>query len=368
MQATFELHERPAPRHFTIVHRLRRRLRILAPSLRRDPERGYILDILLRKRPGIARVDVVPDIGSVTIHFDPRQLPVDNLVSLLDAVLPSLGRASARPAPAVAPVEGEEKEYSFAVEGLTCASCALLIELRLRRDPRVRNANVNLATESGTVRGVLSREEVFETVESLGYHAMPLDSVAQRKLMMAREDARLREAKRRAVWAAVLSVPVTIIAMADWRGRFWRWAQFLLTTPVVFWSGKPFFDKAVKLARQGTANMDTLIVTGVGSAWVYSTTAMFLRRPYLYFDAAAGIICFVLLGRYLEEKAKGRAHAAIRKLLDLQPQTAVLLVDGQERVVPVDDLVPGDLILVRPGDKIPTDGRVVEGLSTGKKI
>jgi cation transport ATPase len=127
---------------------------------------------------------------------------------------------------------------------------------------------------------------------------------------MEREEQRLREARKRAVIAGVLSIPVTIIAMADWKGAFWRWAQFVLSTPIVFWSGKPFFTKAIKLARQRSANMDSLIVLGVGAAYIYSTAALFFRRPYLYFDAASGIICFVLLGRYLEEKAKGRAHAA----------------------------------------------------------
>jgi len=137
-----------------------------------------------------------------------------------------------------------------------------------------------------------------------------------------------------------------------------------LSTPIVLWSGKPFFDKARKLARQGTANMDSLIVLGVGAAYVYSTAALFFRKPYLYFDAAAGIICFVLLGRYLEEKAKGRAHAAIRKLLDLQPPTANVLRNGSIVTVAVDQLALGDRILIRPGEKIPADGLVLLGLST----
>jgi Cu+-exporting ATPase len=350
------------PRHYHIEHALRRRVRIVAPSLCKDPERAYVLEILLRKRPGIRQVRVVPDIGSVAIDFDPARLPRINLYTLLDAVIPNLGHG--RPKPVAVEPGGEEREINFAVEGLTCASCALLIELVLRRDPRIRQATVNLASETGMVRGAIPKDEVYATVRSLGYQPMPLDTVAQRKLLMEREEQRLADAKRRAIWAAVLSVPVTIIAMADWPGRIWRWAQFFLSTPIVFWSGKPFFDKAIKLAKQRSANMDSLIVLGVGAAYVYSMGSLFFRKPYLYFDAASGIICFVLIGRYLEEKAKGRAHEAIRRLLDLQPQTACLLRDGQEIQVHVDDLVPGDLILVRPGEKIPTDGTVIEGLST----
>jgi Cu+-exporting ATPase len=351
------------PRHYRIEHALRRRVRILAPSLRKDPERSYVLDILLRKRAGVKLVRAVPDIGSVVIHFDPTRLPRTSLYALLDAVLPNLGRARASAAAPIAP-SGEERELSFAVEGMTCASCALLIELVLRRDPRVRHASVNLASASAMVRGALSKEEVYAAVERLGYRPLPMDTVAQRQLLMERERRHLAEAKRKAVWAAALSAPVTLIAMLEPKGRLWRWAQFLLSTPVVFWAGKSFFDKAWKLAKQRQANMDSLIVLGVGSAYAYSMAAIFFRRPYLYFDAAAGIVCFVLLGRYLEEKAKGRAHEAIRRLLDLQPATATLLRDGGEIRVPVDDLVPGDLILIRPGEKVPADGVVVEGLST----
>ena len=351
--------------HFRIEHRLRRRLRISAPSLRDDPERLYALEILLRKRPAIRAVRAIPGLGGLVLHYDPTQLPEANLCTLLDAVIPNLGKARARPAGAdELPRSGQEQEIQFAVEGISCASCALLIELVLRRDPRVRRATVNMASESGTVFGDIPQAEVYAAVERLGYKALPLDTVSQRKLLMEREEQRLREARKRAVIAGVLSIPVTIIAMADWKGAFWRWAQFVLSTPIVFWSGKPFFTKALKLARQRSANMDSLIVLGVGAAYVYSTAALFFRRPYLYFDAASGIICFVLLGRYLEEKAKGRAHAAIRRLLDLQPQTANLLRDGEIVTVPVDDLVIGDLILIRPGEKIPTDGVVIEGLST----
>jgi Cu+-exporting ATPase len=236
--------------------------------------------------------------------------------------------------------------------------------MRLRKDPRIQNIRVNLASQTGEIQGVLEPEDVYGMIHRLGYNAFPIDTVTQRKVLMAREEAKLREARKRALWAIVLSAPVTVIAMAEWQGAFWRWIQFVLTTPIVVWSGKPFIDKAVKLAKQRSANMDSLIVMGVGSAYLYSTAALFLRRPYLYFDAAAGIICFVLMGRYMEEKAKGRAHAAIHRLLDLQPATANRIHDGKVETVSVDDLKIGDTILIKPGEKIPTDGVVLHGLST----
>ncbi len=341
-------------------------MRIAIPAFKNDVERLYALDILLRKRPAIRAVRVIPQMGGLIIHFSPGQLPVSSLYSLLDAVIPNLGQVNrALHSDDEALVRtGVEREMQFAVEGLTCASCALLIELILRRDPRIRQATVNMASETGMVFGDLPQEDLYGLIARVGYKAMPVDTVTQRKLLMEREEQRIQASRRRAIVAAVLSVPVTIIAMADWQGAFWRWAQLALSAPIVFWSGKPFMNKALKLAKQRSANMDSLIVLGVGAAFVYSTAALFFNRPFLYFDAASGIICFVLLGRYLEEKAKGRAHAAIRRLLDLQPQTANLLRDGQVITVPVDDLAIDDLILIRPGEKIPTDGLVTEGLST----
>ena len=354
------------PRHFHIEHRLRRRIRLSVPSLRHDPERLYALEILLRKRAAIPSVRVIPELGGMVIHYHPNQLPESNLCALLDAVIPNLGAVKNRGTinSDHLPRSGKDREIHFAVEGISCASCALLIELVLKRDPRVQRATVNMASESGLVYGVIPQEEVYEIVNGLGYKALPLDTVSQRKWLMEREEQRLNESRRRAIIAAVLSVPVTIIAMAEWKGAFWRWAQLILSTPIVFWSGKPFLTKAIKLAKQRSANMDSLIVLGVGAAYVYSTASLFFKQPYLYFDAASGIICFVLLGRYLEDKAKGQAHAAIRRLLDLQPQTANLVRDGEVFTVPVDDLAIGDLVLIRPGEKIPTDGIVMDGLST----
>jgi P-type Cu+ transporter len=351
---------------FRVEHRLRRRLRISIPYLKKDPERLYALEILLRKRPAIRSIRSIPEIGGMVIDYSPTSLPESDLLRLLSGILPNL-RSGVPTKTASADTltrTDKRKEIQFAVEGISCASCALLIELVLRRDPRIEKATVNMASSSGAVTGFIPQADLFALIEKQGYRALPLDTVSQRKVLMDREEDRIRDARKRAVVAAILSIPVTVIAMAEPKGWFWRWIQLVLTTPIVFWSGKPFLDKATKLAKQGNANMDSLIVMGVGSAYIYSSGALFMKRPYLYFDAAAGIICFVLLGRYLEEKAKGRAHSAIRRLLDLQPQTANLLRDGEILTVPVDDLVIGDTILIRPGEKIPTDGTVIEGTST----
>ncbi|MDD2759085.1 MAG: heavy metal translocating P-type ATPase [Methylomonas sp.] len=351
--------------HAKLVHNLKRRIRIISPILQKDPERCYILEILLKKRPGIIAVHSVPAIGSVTVRFDPLIMPSASVLSVLDAVLANIGQKNSHAATAVIVDEHlPEREHNLAIEGMTCVSCALLIEMLLRRDPRITQANVNYASESAVVKGRLGRDETISLVESTGYKAHVFDNLAQRQLLIVKEKQRLKDARNRAILSVALSVPVMAIGMAAPGSRFWHWAQHLLAIPVVFWAGKPFFTKAAKLAKQGASNMDTLIAMGVGSSYGYSLYSLLAGRRGLYFDSATGILSFVLIGRYLEEKAKGKAHEAIRKLVDLQPQHATLLRDGQEIVVELEQVAVGDMLLVRPGEKIPTDGVVIEGLSS----
>ncbi|MGE4279249.1 MAG: heavy metal translocating P-type ATPase [Magnetospirillum sp.] len=348
--------------HIQVVQRLRRRVRVLAPILRGDAERALLLDILLRKHPAIHEVRVVARLGSVAVRFDPRKMPAEHVLVLLDRVVGNLGQARLPNAPAVE--AGEEREISVAVQGMTCASCAALIQLSLGRDPRVRSASVNYASETATIIGGLDRAAVEKLVSGLGYVARPMDSLAQRRQVVEAERQRLAEAKRRALWAGALTLPVMVLGMAMPRSWPWRLLELVLTTPVVLGAGRPFFDRAVKLARHRAANMDTLIAIGAGAAYGHSVVSLLGRRHHLYFEAAAGIVAFVLLGRWLEERAKGKAGDAIRRLIDLQPQFATLLRDGGESVVPVEQVAVGDMVLVRPGERIPVDGVVESGLSS----
>ena len=351
-------------RNFTIAHGLKRRVRIVSPVIRGDAERAYVLEILLRKNPGVKKVHAVPTIGSLTIHFDPRVLPRPRLLAQLDAVLGNLGQGTKRRTVAAAPELDEIKEVTVAVEGMTCASCSLLIELQLNRDPRVAHATVNFASETACVTGALSREDVNELVGRLGYQARPMDTLSQRRLVVERERERLADAKRRLLVAGALTLPVMAIGMAMPHSWLLKAAEFVLTTPVVVWAGKSFFTKAWALAKQRTANMDSLIAIGAGAAYGYSLPAFLANQHHLYFEAAAGIVTFVLLGRYLEEKAKGQASDAIRKLIDLQPATACVIRDGAEAVVPVDDVRVGEILVVRPGERVPLDGELTGGVST----
>jgi Cu+-exporting ATPase len=352
-------------KNFRLVHQLKRRIRIISPVLIKDIERGYILEILLKKRPEIKKIRSVFSLGSVVIDFDPKRLPKKNLLILLDAVLGNIAQKQRETHKKEnKQYDGPVHEVDLAVEGMTCASCALLIEMVLNRDPHVKSVNVNFATETVTVHGQLNKQQVSDKISMLGYESMSMDTLSQRKNLILKEQQRIEIAKRRFLWAGLLSTPVVAIAMTMNKSRWAHWVQFILTTPVVFGTGKQFFIKAWKLARQKAANMDTLIALGVGAAYGYSLPVMFRRKGHMYFEAAAAIITFVLLGRYLEERARGKAGEAIRKLVDLQPQTATLLRDGQEIIVDVDEVVLDDILLVRPGEKIPTDAEVVFGVST----
>ncbi len=351
-------------KHFRLAHHLRNRVRIVSAVLKNDWERSVILEILLKKRPEIKKVRSVFAIGSVVIEFDSRKLPLTNLLTLLDAVLANLAQRSEPPRLKKKVLHGPLKDVEMAVGGMSCASCAMLIEMVLNRDERVRQASVNFATETVQVKGVLDQQGIAEVLNGLGYEAFAVDTLGQRKNLIIKEQQRIEQAKRRFWLSAALSLPVVTSAMAMMKSPFVHWAQFVLTSVVVFGSGRSFFDKAMRLARQRAANMDTLVALGVGSAYFYSLPALFWRRGHVYFEAAAAIVTFVLLGRYLEERARGRAGEAIRRLVDLQPSKATLLRDGREIVVDVDELAVGDIVLVRPGEKIPTDGVVVWGLST----
>jgi len=353
------------PKNFQLVHQLTRRIRIMSPVLKNDQERGYIFEILLKKRPEIKKIRTVFALGSVVIEFDSTRLPKKNLLILLDAVLGNIARKQADQHQQQKKIfDGPVQEVDLAVEGMTCASCALLIEMVLKRDPRIKQASVNFGTSTLTVYGQLAKDEVGAKVATLGYKTYAMDTLSQRKSLIEKEQQRIVLAKRRFIWSGILSFPVVVVGMSMPTSRWLHWLQFALTTPVVFWSGGTFFAKAWRLAKQRTANMDTLIALGVGSAYGYSLPALFRRRGHIYFEAGAAIITFVLLGRFLEERAKGKAGEAIRKLVDLQPQTATVIRDGQELIIAVDDCVINDVLLVRPGEKIPTDGIVIQGVST----
>ncbi len=250
------------------------------------------------------------------------------------------------------------KELRLDLDGMTCASCAARIEKTLNKLDGVA-ATVNYATEQATVHcdPAVPDAKLVEAVESVGYHAHVAGEHHHEEPLPA--------LRRRLVTAILLTVPTALVAMVSpLQFDGWEWVALALATPVVFYSGLGFHRVAVKHARHAAASMDTLISMGTLAAWGWSVVVLLAGLDAdTYFEAAAVITTLILLGRYLEMRAKRRSSEAIEKLLELGAKEARVLRDGHEVLVPAAELHVGDLIVVRPGEKIATDGVVEEGAS-----
>ncbi|HVA74809.1 MAG TPA: heavy metal translocating P-type ATPase [Acidimicrobiales bacterium] len=251
------------------------------------------------------------------------------------------------------------EHVELAIGGMTCASCATRIEKRLNKLAGV-TATVNFASEHAAVAfdpARVSVDELIGAVEAAGYEATLPEAVT--------DADPARPYRRRLMVAVALSVPLAIFAwVTAARPPDWEWVSLAMATPVVFYAGWPFHRAAVANARHGVATMDTLISIGTLAAWVWSTVVLLAGiTAGVYFDTAGAITALILLGRYLEARAKRRSGEAIRKLLELGAKEARVLRDGAEVVVPIGQLVVGDRFVVRPGEKVATDGVVVSGFS-----
>ncbi|MDT7605458.1 MAG: P-type Cu+ transporter [Acidobacteriota bacterium] len=296
------------------------------------------------------------------------------------------------------------------VTGMTCAACARRIERALARQPGVHRAGVNFATSRATVEydaGATDRSHLVETIKDVGYGTTETpraDSATQDAAPAPVQDAgqaalaaEYTELRKKFLIAAVLSLPVLVIAMSHGRIGLFNFAgvnylQLALTTPVVFYCGAQFYRGAWAALRHRAADMNTLIATGTGAAYLYSVAATLAPNffaaatprgsmigmggmsdaasniaagamPPVYFEAAGVIIALILLGRMLEARARGKTGDAIRRLLGLQPKRARVVRAGVEADVPVEEVVAGDTVVVRPGEKIAVDGVVLEGAS-----
>ncbi len=252
-------------------------------------------------------------------------------------------------------------EVRLDLDGMTCASCAARIERKLNKLEGV-DATVNFATEQATAicEPGVSVDSLVDAVRSTGYEAREASPAH-----VHHYDEPARVMRRRLFAAIVLTIPVALLAMVPpLQFADWEWVALALATPVVFWSGIGFHRAALNAARHFSASMDTLISMGTLAAWLWSTVVLVAALDAdTYFELATAFTTLILLGRYLEARAKGRSSAAIRKLLELGAKEARLLHDGEETLVAVADLRVGDLFVVRPGEKIATDGMVVEGES-----
>jgi cation transport ATPase len=277
-------------------------------------------------------------------------------------------------------------QLELAIEGMTCASCVKRVEKALTHVPGVAQAQVNLATERALVSydpDAAQPQALVDAVVKMGYEARPIaaqDDHAERQSQA--RDAEAQRLQRAFTVALVLTLPVFVLEMGShlipalhhWVlgtiGQQNSWLlQFVLTTVVLVWPGRQFFTKGLTALWRRAPEMNSLVALGAGAAWGYSVVATFApawlpeAARNVYFEAAAVIVTLILLGRTLEARAKGKTGAAIKRLIGLQPRTARVMRDGQAVDVEIEKVNTGDIVLVRPGEKIPLDGDVIEGSS-----
>jgi Cu+-exporting ATPase len=316
---------------------------------------------------GVSKATVNFAAEKATVVFHPEQTDLSHLIDKVK----DLGYSA------------KSEKVLLPIQGMTCASCVNKVQKALNSVKGVVHADVNFATERASVEYIpeeVSIRELKKVVEETGYHVLEVkeeDIVEKERL--ARE-AELSRLKLKFILGAILLVPILILMygapfLEKWVGlsqRFNFFLQFLLATPVQFWAGWQFYVGFWKATKHKTSDMNTLIAVGTSAAYFYSLIATFMPHRIMvkglmldvYFDTSAAIIVLILLGRFLEARAKGKTSEAIKKLIGLQPKTARVLRNGDESDIPVEDVVAGDIIVVRPGEKIPVDGVVKEGYSS----
>ena len=302
----------------------------------------------------------VPGVTSVSVNLATEQArieaPADSLPLLLEAV-------------AQAGYSVPSQTVELNIGGMTCASCAGRVEKALAKVPGVTNATVNLASERAHIEslGPIDPARLIEAVTKAGYSAQLTENV---HATQDDQHKRLRRERWSLVAAIVLALPLVLPMLVEPFGLHWMlpaWAQFLLATPVQFILGARFYVAAWKAVKAGAGNMDLLVALGTSAGYGLSLYEWAIAAPgtmpHLYFEASAVVIALVLLGKYLESRAKRQTASAIRALEALRPERALRVVDGQEQDVAISDLRLNDLVLVKPGERFPVDGEVVEGQS-----
>lgn len=264
---------------------------------------------------------------------------------------------------------------TFPVLDMSCAACATRVEKTLNRQPGVYHAQVNYAAATATVEynpQECTPETLKDAIQNAGYDLVIETNAQKEKIAEDAHSRKYRQLKQRTIFSLMLSVPVAIIGMCFMDWTYANYVMWILSTPVVFWLGRDFYRNAWKQLKHRTSNMDTLVAVSTGIAYTFSLFNLFwpefwLSRgihPHVYFEAASVIISFILLGRLLEEKAKGNTSEAIKKLMGLQPATVTILTpEGQLKEIPVEQVQQGQRLVVKPGSRIAVDGTVYEGSS-----
>ena len=309
----------------------------------------------LSDTPGIEKANVNAASEIAHVSYNPARV---NLKKIKDTVT-ELGYGVAT------------KKAIFPVSGMTCASCAAHVEEALTEIPGVLSVNVNLASEKATVEYLEGLEfaNMKRVVQDAGYDLSP--EVTDFEGVSVRNQQEVRTIRRRLITAVVLAATIMILGFLPvFSGKaYLMWA---LATLVQFWAGRQFYRGAWGALKHRTSDMNTLVAVGTSAAYFYSVIAVLFPRifisgglePHLYFDTSATIIALILVGRFLEARAKGRTSEAIKKLIGMRPETALVIHDGKEQEIPVEDVQAGDFILLRPGDRVPVDGIVRDGFSS----
>lgn len=317
----------------------------------------------LSKIDGVEKANVNYAMEKSTIVYDPDKTNVDEFKNRIE----KLGYGVI------------QDKTEFDVAGMTCAACATKIERRINKIDGVSNATVNFALETLTVdysSGETSPDEMMATVKRMGYELMPK---SDGKDKLDHKEQEIKKQHRKFIFSAILTLPLlwTMVAHFEFLSFLYLpailmnpWVQLALATPVQFIVGAQFYKGAYNSLRNLSANMDVLVALGTSAAYFYSLYLTFewmnagrVGHPELYFEASAVIITLIVLGKLFEVRAKGKTSQAIQKLLGLQAKTARILKDGVEQEIPIEEVVAGDIILVKPGEKIPVDGAIIYGES-----
>ena len=267
------------------------------------------------------------------------------------------------------------RQETFPVLGMSCAACAARVDKTLNKQPGVCQASVNYAAATALVEydpSQTSPEALRHAVQEAGYDLVITHDEHTADEVEEAHRKTYQSLKRRTTWAILLAIPIAVIGMGFMDRPWAGWSTWLLSTPVVFWLGRSFFVNAWKQLRHGSANMDTLVASSTGVAYLFSVFNLFfpdfwLSRgitPHVYFESSSVIIAFILLGRLLEERAKGHTSQAIKKLMGLQPKTVTIVsLHSSLKEVPIEQIQVNDIIMVKPGERIAVDGVVTEGSS-----
>jgi Cu+-exporting ATPase len=314
------------------------------------------------KMEGVSDVAVNFAVEQAKVSYDPRQAGLGDLVQRIKKAGYDVAAA----------------HVELPITGMTCTNCSANVERALNKKTQgVVQAAVNFATERASVDylpDVISLQEIASAVEKAGYGAViPDDSADGADIEQAARDAEIRDQTRKFIFGVVFALPLFVLSMGRdfgllgaWSHATWvNWLFWALATPVQFYTGSDYYINGFKSLRNKSANMDVLVALGSSVAYFYSLAVLLfpMAGGHVYFETAAVIITLIKLGKMLEARTKGKTGSAIRKLIGLQPKTAFIIEDGEEQEVPLTQVQKGALVLVRPGERIPVDGQILEGFS-----